>query len=152
MLTRQVGMSAVCLGLSARAGQAGTRIQELSDATGISRSSLGKIIHLLARKRLVRTRRGVGGGVTLARPAAKLTLYDLCLLLDDPIVECRCMFGFGHCSARGTCPPGCLCIAQHAKQLDFLKKTRVVDVVRMMAPCGCLPSEDTRRRRARHTA
>jgi Rrf2 family protein len=137
-------MAAACLGLIGEAGDNGVQIQQLADATGISRPTMGKLINALARKRLVRTRRGVGGGVTLLKPSSRITLYDLCVVLDDPAIECRCMFGFGHCASDGACPPGCLCIAQHSKRLAFLKRTAVADVARAMQRCKCSTSKMAR--------
>lgn len=141
MLTRQVGVAAICLGLIARAGEGGLQIPQISERTGISKPTLAKVIHALARKKLVKTRRGVRGGVELAKPAASITMYDLCVLLDDPVVECRCMFGFGHCTADGACPPGCPCMAMHHKQIKFLKGTTMADVSSLMLSHLCHDSE-----------
>ena len=73
MLTRQVGVAATCLGLIARAGEGGLQIPQIAERTGISKPTLAKVIYALARKKLVKTRRGVGGGVELARPASSIT-------------------------------------------------------------------------------
>ncbi|MGD9691364.1 MAG: Rrf2 family transcriptional regulator [Phycisphaerales bacterium] len=137
MLTRQVGVAATCLGLLARAGPEDVQIPEIAKATGISRPTLAKVIHALARKKLVRTRRGVGGGVSLARPAATISLYDLCVVFDDPIVECRCMFGFEHCARDGACPPGCPCVAMHSKQIEYLMRTSIADVASTILSHAC---------------
>lgn len=141
MLTRQVGVAATCLGLIARAGEGGLQIPQIAERTGISKPTLAKVIYALARKKLVKTRRGVGGGVALARPASSITMYGLCVLLDDPVVECRCMFGFGHCAADGACPPGCPCMAMHHKQIEFLKGTTMADVSSLMLSHLCHDGE-----------
>ncbi len=134
MISRQVAMAAVCLGLIGREGPEGLQIPDLVELTGISRPTLGKVINALARKKLVKTKRGVGGGVRLEHPAEAITLYDLCVAFDDPVIECHCSFGFGHCADEGPCPPGCLCVAQHAKQLEYLKSTSVLEVAESMSP------------------
>lgn len=158
MLTRQVGIAATCLGLIARAGPAGLQIPQIAEATGMSKPTLAKVIYALARKKLVRTRRGVGGGVELARAPEQISMYDLCVLLDDPVVECRCMFGFGHCAADGACPPGCPCMAMHRKQIEFLKSTSMADVARQLLSHLChghpqpkvVPAKVAKTRRGTH--
>lgn len=128
-------MAAMCMGLIGREGsENGLQIPDLVELTGISRPTLGKVVNALARKKFVRTQRGVGGGVRLVRDAQRVSLYDLCVAFDDPVIECHCSFGFGHCAEDGACPPGCLCVAQHAKQIEYLKNTSVLDVAETMAP------------------
>lgn len=151
-MTRQVGVAATCLGLVARAGPGGVQIPEIAKATGISRPTLAKVIHALARKKLVRTRRGVGGGVTLARPAAAISMYDLCVVFDDPIVDCRCMFGFGHCVGHGACPPGCLCMAMHKSLVGFLRSTTIADVASTILSHACHGEARPAARRARRAS
>lgn len=112
----------------------GLQIPDLVDLTGISRPTLSKVVNALARKKLVRTQRGVGGGVRLVRDASSVSLYELCVAFDDPVIECKCLFGFGHCAEEGPCPSDCLCVAQHAKQIEYLKFTSVLDVADTMAP------------------
>lgn len=74
---------------------------------GLSRHHLTKILHRLAQAGHVTTRRGQGGGVTLARPAGDIRLGALVRLLeqDQPLVECfgpdrsDCMLD-GHCKLK----------------------------------------------------
>ncbi|HCT45567.1 MAG TPA: hypothetical protein EYO33_00080 [Phycisphaerales bacterium] len=135
MISRQVAMAAVCMGLIGRDGSDECmQIPELVELTGISRPTLGKVVNALARKKLVKTQRGVGGGVRLVRSVEQVSLYDLCVAFDDPVIECQCSFGFGHCAEEGPCPPGCLCVAQQSKQLEYLKNTSVFDIAEMMLP------------------
>lgn len=135
MISRQVAMAAVCMGLIGRnEPDECMQIPALVELTGISRPTLGKVVNALARKKLVQTQRGVGGGVRLVCPADQVSLYDLCVAFDDPVIECQCSFGFGHCAEEGPCPPGCLCVAQHSKQLEYLKNTCVLDVAETMSP------------------
>ncbi len=45
--------------------------RDAADGTGISLPMVSKILKGLARNRIVRSRRGVGGGYRLARPAER---------------------------------------------------------------------------------
>lgn len=50
---------------------------EIAAATRVPREYLTKVLQGLARAGVVRTRRGVGGGVSLAKPPAELTILDV---------------------------------------------------------------------------
>lgn len=67
---------------------------DLAEEFALSRNHLSKIMQRLARAGIVATRRGGGGGATLARPASELRLGFVIDVLeeDQPIVEC---FGAG---------------------------------------------------------
>ena len=49
----------------------------IATATKIPKDYLAKILQGLAKKKLVTTQRGLGGGVTLARPPAEMTILDV---------------------------------------------------------------------------
>lgn len=55
-------------------------IDTLAEETGISRSFLGKIVQLLAKKEYLRTKKGPNGGVDLRRPPEEISIVDV---LDD---------------------------------------------------------------------
>jgi Rrf2 family transcriptional regulator, nitric oxide-sensitive transcriptional repressor len=49
----------------------------IATATKIPKDYLAKIIQGLAKKQIVTTQRGLGGGVSLAKPPAELTILDV---------------------------------------------------------------------------
>ncbi|NQT85258.1 Rrf2 family transcriptional regulator [bacterium] len=59
--------------------RAGERLsgEELAEAAQVSRGFALKIVRQLAQAGLVLARRGVGGGVDLARPIQDITLHDI---------------------------------------------------------------------------
>lgn len=63
---------------------------EIADEFGISRHHLTKAIAALANAGFVKTRRGGGGGASLARPAKQIRLGDVVRLLESnqALVEC----------------------------------------------------------------
>ncbi|MDD9716448.1 Rrf2 family transcriptional regulator [Dinoroseobacter sp. PD6] len=67
---------------------------DLAEEFELSRHHLSKIMQRLSRAGIVETRRGGGGGATLAQPASELRLGRVIAVLeqDQPIVEC---FGSG---------------------------------------------------------
>ena len=62
--------------LAYRAGEPATTAS-VAESTKVPVAYLAKILRGLAEAGLVRTRRGVGGGVTLAKPAAELSILDV---------------------------------------------------------------------------
>ena len=63
---------------------------ELAKGLDFSRNHLSKIMQCLARGGIVATRRGAGGGATLARAPQDIRLGEVIHLLEQgqPIVEC----------------------------------------------------------------
>jgi len=64
--------------------------RELADATRVPVAYLSKILHTLTRAGLARSQRGPGGGFTLGRPPADLTVWDIVEAVEPikPIKEC----------------------------------------------------------------
>lgn len=50
---------------------------QIAEATKVPKDYLSKILQGLAKKEIVQTQRGVGGGVSLARPPEQLTILDV---------------------------------------------------------------------------
>lgn len=65
-------------------------IQEVADAYGISKNHLTKVAYDLGQHRFIETVRGRGGGLRLARPAARIGLGDVVRKMegDFTMVEC----------------------------------------------------------------
>jgi Rrf2 family nitric oxide-sensitive transcriptional repressor len=79
----------VLIFLSTFSGRRAT-IQEIAQCYGISQNHLMKVINLLASEGFIRTTRGRGGGLTLAKPPDQIGLGDVVRKLerDLSIVEC----------------------------------------------------------------
>lgn len=128
MLSQASGYAISAMGHIAAAGGKPVLIKEIADAATIPAPYLGKIINALAKRGLVLTQRGVGGGVTLARPATETTLIDVCIALDDPIAHPTCMLGTAECSDARACPAHKFWTQHRTKVLDFLSETKVADI------------------------
>lgn len=127
-MTQSTGYAITALGHVAAMGGEPQLIKDIAEATGLPHPYLAKIIHTLARRGLVVTRRGVGGGVTLARAAAGITLHDVAGALDDPLLDERCMLGTAVCSDERACPAHAFWSHHRAEQVAFLRATSLADV------------------------
>ncbi len=79
------------------------RTEDLTVATGVPRAYLTKIIQVLVRAGLVRTRQGPGGGVALIRDPASITLLQMVEAVEGPIRLNRCLERAGECPRDAFC-------------------------------------------------
>lgn len=82
-----------------------TSVRDLARRTGLPQPYLEQILLSLKGVGLVRSKRGVGGGYVLARPAERITLAEIVAAVDGPIVAGD--FGEPHkdgaCDHEGQC-------------------------------------------------
>ena len=82
-----------------------TSVRDIAERTGLPQPYLEQILLALKGAGLVRSKRGVGGGYVLARPASEMTLSQIVSAVDGPIVAGD--FGEPHqngaCSHEGQC-------------------------------------------------
>lgn len=102
---------------------------ELAEEFGLSRHHLTKIIQKLAKAGYVTTRRGSGGGATLARPAAEIRVGEIIRLLEEgqPLVECFASSG-GDCTIDGRCRLKARLRAAEAAFLADLDRSTLADI------------------------
>lgn len=129
MLSQTIGYAILAMGHLAKIREPAF-VRDIAQATAIPGPYLAKLINQLARKGLVVTQRGLRGGVALARPAAEITLMEICEALDEPVVQKRCMLGFPQCSEEHECPAHKFWMKERAVITDFLLRTTLSDVAR----------------------
>jgi Rrf2 family protein len=67
-------------------------------------TTVHKLVHLLVKAGLMRSVRGAGGGVKLARPAAAISVADIIEAVEGPIAMTACVESGRHdCVLEGTC-------------------------------------------------
>lgn len=95
----------VMMGAAARhCGGQRTSATELSLETGIPLPTAQKLVSLLTRAGLLKSVRGAGGGIKLARPSAAITLADIIEAVEGPIAMTACVEAGKHdCALEGSC-------------------------------------------------
>lgn len=139
MLSGAVCYAAKALAHLAANSERALLVRQVAEATGIPGPYLAKIVNTLARRGFVTTQRGVGGGVSLARSAEEVTLLDLCVALDDPIVETRCLLEQTPCSDVRACPAHEFWVVHREKEIAFLERTSVADIAAFEAQQSTVP-------------
>jgi Rrf2 family protein len=128
MMSQASGYAATALGFVAAAGGKPVLVKEVAEASDIPSPYLAKIVNTLARKGLLITQRGIGGGVLLARAATDITLHDICVALDDPSVLPRCMLGTAVCSDERACPAHQFWSNVRNQYVTYLRQRTVADI------------------------
>ncbi len=75
----------------------------IAEAQHIPMSFLSKIVSQLASAGLVRSMRGVRGGVSLARSPEKISLRDIVEAIDGPMLMSDCTASPSACAMSGAC-------------------------------------------------
>ena len=83
---------------------ASARADEIARAEEIPLPILSKVLQELARKGLLDSRRGPGGGFRLSRRPELITLRDIVAAVDSLDEFLRCVTGLPNCSDETPCP------------------------------------------------
>jgi len=81
-----------------------TGAKAIAEAEGIPIPFLWKILQNLARRRLIRSFKGLRGGYELARPAGEITLQAVVGATDGEDVANGCVLGLAVCGEENACP------------------------------------------------
>jgi FeS assembly SUF system regulator len=77
---------------------------QLAEETGLPAPTVQKLVSKLTAAGLLRSSRGAGGGLKLARPAAAITLADIIEAVEGPIALTPCVDSGKHdCGMEGAC-------------------------------------------------
>jgi FeS assembly SUF system regulator len=89
---------------SRHCGTARVSATDLANETGIALPTTQKLVSILTKAGLLRSSRGMGGGIALARPAAAISLADIIEAVEGPIAMTACIdTGSHNCAMEGNC-------------------------------------------------
>ena len=104
-LSHLADYAVVLMGAAARhCGAARVNAGSLAAETGVPLPTAQKLVSLLTRAGLMKSARGTGGGICLARPAAAISLTDIIEAIEGPIALTTCVDESRHdCALEGNC-------------------------------------------------
>lgn len=102
------------------------RVEDLSRKAGVPGPYLSKLLKQLVKKGLVISRRGIQGGVQLNPKLKKLTFFEVCDALEDPIINKYCFLSKTSCNSSSPCPLHSRWGAIREGLHKFLKESRVL--------------------------
>lgn len=95
------------------------KISDVAEDSKIPDKFLRKIIPLLCSAGLLKTRRGIGGGITLAQPANTITPLQIIQAVEGDIALNRCLIDKTFCTSTRWC-------TVHTLWCDALKTLREI--------------------------
>jgi len=105
-------------------------IREISDAYGISRNHLMKVVSLLTRMGYLDARRGPGGGIALAKPTREIVIAEVVRDMEDDLNLVECFCEEGSCVIKPICElKAALNLALQA-YLDTLEQYTLDDLIK----------------------
>jgi Rrf2 family iron-sulfur cluster assembly transcriptional regulator len=102
--------------------------KEIAKAEGLPAPVLGKVLQELARKGLVDSRRGPGGGFKLARKPQLITLRDIVAAIDGLDQFLECAVGLERCSDESPCPLHDTWKGLRMQMMTYLETTTLADM------------------------
>lgn len=105
------------------------RVDDIASALDVPRNYLSKILHVLARRGMLHSARGPGGGFSLADSPDETTLLEVAALFDD-MEEDRCLLGRPECRDDDPCPAHGQWKEVAAVVHAFFRNTTLADLAR----------------------
>ncbi|KAA3634898.1 MAG: Rrf2 family transcriptional regulator [Calditrichaeota bacterium] len=103
---------------------------QIANKVGAPPNYLGKLLKQLAEEGLVISQKGFGGGFKLAKPADKITVYDVLEPIEKVSKWNGCFLGRSQCSEKSPCSVHTRWSKVREDYLSFLKETTIKEVAK----------------------
>lgn len=108
------------------------QITEIADFFGISRDHLAKAVRRLSQAGYIRTLRGVGGGLELARPAEEIAIGEVIQQMEGKLSLLDCTAVNNVCRIQPGCRLRTVLQEAERRQLEYLNSVSLSEI----APAG----------------
>ncbi|MDP1651291.1 MAG: Fe-S cluster assembly transcriptional regulator IscR [Rhodocyclaceae bacterium] len=108
----------------------------IAERQKISLSYLEQLFGKLRRNQLVASTRGPGGGYTLAKPLAAVSVAEIISAVDEPLDATSCG-GKGNCHDEHPCMTHDLWMSLNKRMHEYLNSVNLDDLVRQQRNTGC---------------
>ncbi|MDD8015493.1 MAG: Rrf2 family transcriptional regulator [Acidobacteriota bacterium] len=119
---------------------------DIAGILGAPRNHVAKVIQLLARNGYIRTVRGKGGGIRLAKAPGDVTLKEIIDLVEGEIYLMECTIRPGTCPMSPRCRLGRVFRKAQGLMLEVFHSTTLADVL----PPGARPAVNKTRKKGLH--
>jgi Rrf2 family iron-sulfur cluster assembly transcriptional regulator len=99
------------------------RVDVIAEQTNLPSAFLSKIFKSLAQAKIIISRRGRNGGVQLNPKKSRITFFDICLAVEDPIVKSECILFKKLCDKDKPCAFHGKWSKTKARFIEFLAAT-----------------------------
>ncbi|MCB0330037.1 MAG: Rrf2 family transcriptional regulator [Bdellovibrionales bacterium] len=111
--------------LARQDGKSFHSVSEIAKSTETPSPYLSKLVKELSWLGILESKRGAGGGIRLSDKAKKLSIYDLCEAMKDPVVKQECVLRNAPCNPNSPCSFHKKYGETRKNLLQFLRDTRV---------------------------
>lgn len=118
--------------LAQNAQERSVRASDIAKRQGIPQQYLARVMLSLRRNGLTKAQRGPGGGHSLARPPAEITMGAVMSCLGSPVVSVTCMDDTGNCQQSPSCGQRTVWQDVEAAVWNVLNGTTISDIVERM--------------------
>ena len=105
----------------------------------ISETHVGKVVHQLARLGYIRSVRGIGGGLELAKPADQITIGEVVRAIEGNVHLLECIGMEDVCVIQRHCKLRTVLDRAERIQMEYLNSVRLTDVLPFGQPLLNLP-------------
>jgi Rrf2 family nitric oxide-sensitive transcriptional repressor len=96
----------------------------------ISKDHVAKVVQALVREGYVRSVRGMGGGIELARQPAQITIGQVILDFEGNLRLLECVAAENICVIQPGCRLRSVLAEAERRQIDYLNSVKLSDIVR----------------------
>lgn len=112
----------------AAAGGGPITVRDLATDGPAPEPYLAKLVPPLVRAEILSSTRGRGGGISLARPAADITLADVIRVMDGNAALQECPFDPDPCPGKPDCPLSPVWDPLRERMVQFLEQTTLASL------------------------
>lgn len=103
-IRRETDYAIRCVLYLCGAGDKPVAVGEISDAMGIKKTFTAKILQKLVKSGLITSRKGSGGGFTIAKDPQRITLLDVIEAVEGALALNICVIDKKNCERSSFCP------------------------------------------------
>jgi len=104
--------------------------REIAEKSDVPAAFLGKVFLPLCRERLVRSRKGIGGGYELAVAPEAINMLSIVRAVDGEPFH-RCLLEDHTCSESNRCLLHPTWVTLREQWIDYLQRTTLADLARL---------------------
>ena len=104
-------------------------VSEVAEFFGISVNHVAKVVNILARNGYIRSVRGIGGGIELAKAPEDIVLGEVIVLMEGDTHLLACVGDDDSCSIHSFCKLKNVLAEAERRHMDYLASVTLADVV-----------------------
>ena len=128
-LSESVGYAIKALGCMEDGCSGPRTIKDIAHCSGVPSPYLAKLVKKLVDVGILSSKRGIGGGAWLDRPASTISVLEISEAIDSSPILDRCLLGFDSCSDDRSCPTHAFWKVERERIRKVLLETTLKDVI-----------------------